>query len=404
MVATVTSYTLSRNRANPGEGFDGVVRVSVGNSYGTGVLLYDGRAVLMAAHLLQTAAGTASSAVVHFETAAGSQSITASKISVIPSYDPVNSNNDLALVWLNTAAPVTGNRYEIYRRNDEINQTMMLVGYGVPGSGTSGADQNYTGAHLRLKAQNRVDADAGTLKASLGSLMSWNPAAGTQLIADFDNGQAHNDALGRLLGVSDLGLGTDEGMITPGDSGGPAFINGQIAGIASYTASLARGSVQPDVDASSNSSFGELGFWQRTSHYQQWIDQSLRANYPNTPTKPEEVQKQMAEGNSGTTYTYFLVQFNGLRTDPNAALSVNYATRDGTAKTAEDYLAVSGKLVLYPDESQAVIPVEIVGNTLPEPNETFYLDISNPVGGGFPNGAITLTAMRTIVDDDGWIG
>lgn len=404
MVATVTNYTLSRNRANPGEGFDGVVRVSVGNFYGTGVLLYDGRAVLTAAHLLQTAAGTAASAIVHFETAAGSQSITASKIGVIPSYDPINSNNDLALVWLNTAAPVTGNRYEIYRNSDEINQTMTLVGYGIPGSGTAGADQNYTGAYLRLKAQNRVDADAGTLKTSLDSLMSWNPAAGTQLISDFDNGQTQNDALGRLLGVSDLGLGTDEGMITPGDSGGPAFINGQIAGIADYTSSLAQGDVQPDVDASSNSSFGELGFWQRISHYQQWIDQSLRTNYPNAPTKPEEVQKKIAEGNSGTTSTYFLVQFNGLRTDPNAMLSVNYATRDGTAKTGEDYLAVSGKLVLYPDEFQAVIPVEIVGDSLPEANETFYLDISSPVGGSFPNGAITLTAMRTILDDDGWIG
>ena len=98
------------------------------------------------------------------------------------------------------------------------------------------------------------------------------------------------------------------------------------------------------------------------------------------------------------------MQFNGLRTDPNATLSVNYTTRDGTAKAGEDYLAVSGKLLLYPDESQAVIPVEIIGDTLPEPNQNFYLDISSPVGGSFSNDAITLTAMRTILDDDGWIG
>jgi len=404
LVATVTSYTLSRNRANPGEGFDGVVRVSVGNSYGTGVLLYDGRAVLTAAHLLQTATGSAASAVVHFETTAGSQSITADKIGIIPSYDPINSNNDLALVWLSTAAPITGNRYEIYRNSDEIGQIMTLVGYGTPGSGATGTVQNYTGDHLRIKAQNQVDADAGTLKAALGSLMGWNPTAGTQLITDFDNGQAQNDALGRLLGVSDLGLGTDEGMITPGDSGGPAFINGQVAGIADYKASLARGAVQPDLDSNSNSSFGELSFWQRISHYQQWIDQSLRANYANAPTKPEEVQKSIAEGNSGTIYAYFLVQYNGLRTDPNAILSVNYATRDGTARAGTDYLAVSGKLMLYPAESQAVIPVEIIGDSLAEPNETFYLDISNPVGGSFLNGATTLTAMRTVLDDDGWLG
>ena len=404
MVATVTSYTLSRNRANPGEGFDGVVRVSVGSSYGTGVLLYDGRAVLTAAHLLKTATGTATSALVHFETTAGSQSITTSKIGIIPSYDSINSNNDLALVWLSRAAPVTGNRYEIYRNSDEIGQLMTLVGYGSPGSGATGIEHTYTGTPLRIKAQNRPDADAGTLKASLGSLMSWNPAAGTLLTADFDNGLTQNDALGRLLGVSDTGMGIDEGMLTPGDSGGPAFINRQVAGIADYSVRLARGDVQPDVDTSPNSSFGELGFWQRISHYQQWIDQSLRNNYSSAPTKPEEVQKQIAEGNSATTHTYFLVQFNGLRTDPNATLSVNYTTRDGTAKAGEDYLAVSGKLLLYPDESQAVIPVEIIGDTLPEPNQNFYLDISSPVGGSFSNDAITLTAMRTILDDDGWLG
>ncbi|MDP1951391.1 MAG: Calx-beta domain-containing protein [Nitrosomonas sp.] len=378
--------------------------MSVGNSYGTGVLLYDGRAVLTAAHLLQTVSGTTSSAVAHFETISGSQTIAASKIEVIPSYDSINSNNDLALIWLNTAAPVSGNRYEIYRNSDEIGQIMTLVGYGLPGSGASGIVQNYTGPYLRLKAQNRVDVDAGTFKASLGSLIAWNPTGGTQWIADFDNGLPQNDALGQLLGVTDLGLGADEGMITSGDSGGPAFINGQIAGIASYRTSLARGDVQPDVDINTNSSFGELGFWQRTSHYQQWIDQSLRSSYPNAPTKPTEVQKITAEGNSGTTYTYFLVQFNGLRTDSNAMLSVNYATRDGTAKAGEDYLAVNGKLVIYPDESQAVIPVEIVGDYLSEPDETFYLDIFNPVGGSFPDGAVTLTAVRTILNDDGWIG
>jgi hypothetical protein len=33
-----------------------------------------------------------------------------------------------------------------------------------------------------------------------------------------------------------------------------------------------------------------------------------------------------------------------------------------------DYIAVSGKLNLYPGENQAVIPVEIVGDTVPEPS------------------------------------
>jgi hypothetical protein len=96
------------------------------------------------------------------------------------------------------------------------------------------------------------------------------------------------------------------------------------------------------------------------------------------------------------------VQFTGVRSDPNQILSVDYATRDGSALGGTDYLAVSGTLNLYPDENQAVIPVEIIGDSTPEPSEYFYLDVFNPVGGSFGEGVIKLTAVRTILDDDGW--
>jgi len=129
----------------------------------------------------------------------------------------------------------------------------------------------------------------------------------------------------------------------------------------------------------------------------------VRAHYPNAPTKPAEVQKAIAEGNSGTVYAYFLLQFTGMRSDPNQILSVDYATRDGSATAQQDYLAVRGTLVLYPNENQAVIPVEIIGDTSAEPNETFYLDVTNPVGGSFGDAVVKLTAMRTIVNDDGGV-
>jgi hypothetical protein len=403
LVTTVTSYTDSRHRADAGQGYDGVVLVAADGFYGTGVLLYDGRAVLTAAHLLTNSA--AGDVTVYFETSAGDQAAAASRVALLSTYDPVQSNDDLALVWLSGSAPVAAERYDLYRDGDEIGQTLAMVGYGLPGTGYTGALTDYGGGPLRQKAGNRFDADAAMLKAGLGSTMAWTPAAGTQLVADFDDGSAAHDALGRLINRADAGLGADEGLISPGDSGGPAFIGDRIAGIASYIAQLSYGGVNPDIDGIGNSSFGELGFWQRVSHYQKWIDQSLRDQYPNAPTAPDEVQKAVVEGDDGTGYAYFLLQFSGVRSDPNQWLSVDYATRDGTAKAGEDYLAVSGKLVLYPDENQAVIPVEIVGDTLPEPDESFYLDVSNPVGGSFGAGVVTLTAMRVIVNDDGvWLG
>jgi len=216
MVSTVTSYTDLRNRALPGTGYDGVVRISVGDYYGTGTLLYDGRAVLTAAHLFSGNPGTP---VVHFETAAGRFDVTGTRVLTNAGYD-ASSNNDLALIWLSSAAPVSADRYQLYRANDEIGQVMTLVGYGKPGTGSSGVISGYTGESLRQKASNMFEADMSLLKQEFGAGMSWSPLAGSQLVADFDDGTYAHDALGRLIGRDQLGLGALEGLITPGDSGG----------------------------------------------------------------------------------------------------------------------------------------------------------------------------------------
>jgi hypothetical protein len=94
-----------------------------------------------------------------------------------------------------------------------------------------------------------------------------------------------------------------------------------------------------------------------------------------------------------------MVQFHGERDTPQQIVSVDYATRNGSAEAGEDYLAVSGTLNLYPEENQALIPVEIVGDIVEEEDETFFLDVFNPVGGTFAGEVDTLTAMRTIIDD-----
>ena len=97
MVTTTASPTDPRYRAAPGEGYDGVVRVSFGGYYATGTLLFDGRAVLTAAHLFEGRTGTAT---VTFETRSGSQTLNTSHTLVHAGYDEVQGNNDLALVWL----------------------------------------------------------------------------------------------------------------------------------------------------------------------------------------------------------------------------------------------------------------------------------------------------------------
>lgn len=101
-----------------------------------------------------------------------------------------------------------------------------------------------------------------------------------------------------------------------------------------------------------------------------------------------------------------MLPFTGVRSDPGQVLSVDYATRDGTATAASGYLPVRGRFHLYPNESQAVVAVavEIIGDTTPEPRESFDLDVFHPVGGSFGEGVVQLTAVREILDDDGWFG
>ena len=401
MVTTVNSYTEARNRALIGGGYDGVVRVVAGSFYGTGVLLYNGQAVLTAAHLF---ASESTSTSVVFETSYGTQSVQSKKVLINPDYDSTNSTNDLALVWLSGAAPITAERYELYRSEDEINKTFTMVGYGRPGTGSNGNASAPLNPPLRLQAKNEFDTDISSLLPFFSSTPTWASISNKQLVADFDDGSNARDSLGLLAGKLGLGLGSDEGLIAPGDSGGPAFIGNKVAGIASNTADLESTVAHPDIDKTSNSSFGEVGVWARVSAYQQWIDQNLRAQATNAPKALATVQKTVIEGNSGTTYAYFWIQLNGPSLKDHAILSVDYKTRDGTAKAGQDYIAVQGRLNLYSKEDHALVAVEILGDYTPEPSETFELEISNPLGADFENGQVELTAIRTILNDDGIFG
>ena len=399
MVTTVTSYTEERNRALIADGYDGVVRLVVGNMYGTGVLLFDGKAVLTAAHLF---IGSSGSANVIFESRSGVQTIASSQVVINPDYNSVNNNSDMALVWLSQDAPVAAERFGIYRSGNEVGQTFTMVGYGTPGSGNSGTLTDFKEVPVRVKANNQFDTDIAPLNRFFSESGQWETNNGKQLVADFDNGVSLNDALGALVGINGVGLGSSEGLISKGDSGGPAFLGNLVAGIASYTGRLSASGAVPDIDNTGNSSFGEVAVWQRVSVYQQWIDQAMRLRYESPPATQAAVQKTVNEGNSGTTPVYFWVQLNGYRIDPNIIVSVDYKTRNGTALSGQDYIATQGTLKIYPNESHALVAVEIIADIVPELDETFYLDVFNPVNAGFGEGLVQLTAVRTIVNDDGW--
>jgi len=105
----------------------------------------------------------------------------------------------------------------------------------------------------------------------------------------------------------------------------------------------------------------------------------------------------IAEGNAGKTLMSFTVSLSAAQAQ---AVTVDYATQDGLARAGEDYVATSGRLSFAPGETTKTITVEIIGDTEPEPDEPFFVNLS----GATANASILRgQGSGTILDDDGWI-
>ncbi len=84
----------------------------------------------------------------------------------------------------------------------------------------------------------------------------------------------------------------------------------------------------------------------------------------------------LTEGNSGLKTFIFTVS---LSFSTNKEVMVQYATADGTAKAGTDYIAQSGTLVFLRWQTIKLITINVIGDTVYEPNETFYVNLFNPV-------------------------
>src|SRR5262249_512272 len=72
------------------------------------------------------------------------------------------------------------------------------------------------------------------------------------------------------------------------------------------------------------------------------------------------------------------------------------ATADGTAVAGSDYTAAGGTLTFAPGETTKTVTVAVRGDTSDEPNETFFVYLSNPSGAPIADGQ----GVGTITDDD----
>ena len=87
--------------------------------------------------------------------------------------------------------------------------------------------------------------------------------------------------------------------------------------------------------------------------------------------------------------------------DANAAVTVDYASTNGTAMAGSDYTATNGTLTFLAGETNQIINVPILNDGIVEPAvyETFTVTLSNPTNAIL--GTRTVASIRITDDDKG---
>ena len=101
----------------------------------------------------------------------------------------------------------------------------------------------------------------------------------------------------------------------------------------------------------------------------------------------------VTEGASGSVNAVFTVTLSAAS---SFTVTANYATADGSATAGSDYQAALGQVILNPGEVTKTISVTVNGDTTPEVNETFFVNLSNPTNSSLADSQ----GLGTILSDD----
>jgi len=267
---TITDNTYSR-AGGVGAPYSGVAKLFIDTNSGTFLCtgtVIGGTSILTAGHCL-TAAGTgnviANTVTAILTDGISTQTLVSSNFVVHPTWNgDVGNTTDLAVLNFSSAFASWVTRYTLYNTNNELGQTFNVAGYGKTGSNYGPAVEGTQGGVLR-QGQNVWE------RLNNQMFLGWT---NDNLVMDFDNGTANNDAFGRIYGMFNTGLGLNEVTVAGGDSGGPSFLNGQLAGVTSFGFTLTAngGLIAPDCDGiNTNSTCGEFASMVRVSSNVAWI-------------------------------------------------------------------------------------------------------------------------------------
>jgi secreted trypsin-like serine protease len=247
----------------------------------SGALLADRQSILTAGHCVSGGAGTANpiATTAYFYNggdpdqfvplSAAATAVAVTQYHVDPNYTgQVIDDNDIAVLRLATPAPAFAQSYDLFTGNP-VGQIYNVAGYGMRSDAGGSVGADLCVGRLR-QGDNTYDFTFSDptfggffdpSKGFLGTAENKNT-----LVSDFDNGLSANDASCILATkifhaastpqFCNTGLGALEVSTAPGDSGGPQFVNGQIASVTSF--GLTFGTQTGDIDNSLNDSFGEF--------------------------------------------------------------------------------------------------------------------------------------------------
>jgi len=108
--------------------------------------------------------------------------------------------------------------------------------------------------------------------------------------------------------------------------------------------------------------------------------------------------QSIVEGDAGTKNVMLTVKLSDRDPMP---VTVKYATSNGTAVAGSDYVAASGTLTFDPGIVAQQIVVPIIGDTVAESSETFFVDLSSPVNGILGQSHATVTIAND--DNSTWL-
>lgn len=261
------------------------------------------RHILTASHCVREAGDTVRR--VRFILSAGLANpmiVEASGFTVHPWYDIFSpfygafAHGDIAVIELAESLPANIERYGLYRRTDEFGQETRHYGHGRSGKGNKGA----TGDSDFFYARTGLNMYEETMELLLGDGIP------DQLLHDFDSGGRKHNAMewwftssfachpenpnnppqaqdGQCTTFKDgsypdfKGFAKAEIGIASGDSGGPGFIDGKIAGVHSFGFTHFCEGVTNGTDFTCglDSSYGEMSGDTSVAYHQNFIDLSV---------------------------------------------------------------------------------------------------------------------------------